>query len=244
MSGDADLAAVSALVAEPRRCRILLTLGDGRALPASVLASECGIAASTASAHLAKLVDGGLLRVEAHGRYRYYRLAGPEVGALLEALAQLAPRHEIRSLREDTRQRQQRDGRLCYDHLAGRLGVTVFQHLLAEGAVTGHDGSFRPGVDTLSARGHGDLYRAGGGSSGLLDALAIDVDAVAASTSRPLTGFCVDWTEQQHHLSGALGAAVASSMFDRGWLERAGRGRAVHLTAVGRRELERLQLAA
>ncbi|MDT4988531.1 MAG: hypothetical protein QOI74_2625, partial [Micromonosporaceae bacterium] len=121
--GDADLAAVASLVAEPARARILLALGDGRCLPASVLAAEAGVAPSTASSHLAQLVDGGLLTVAPNGRYRYYRLAGPQVGRLIETLAGLAPTRPVRSLRDGTRAAALRRGRTCYDHLAGKLGV-------------------------------------------------------------------------------------------------------------------------
>jgi DNA-binding transcriptional ArsR family regulator len=103
VDGDADISATATLLADPARARILLPLGDGRALAASVLADEAGIARSTASAHLAKLVDAGLLRVERHGRHRYHRLAGPEVGELLETLARVAPAAPVRSLREGTR---------------------------------------------------------------------------------------------------------------------------------------------
>src|ERR1700745_773544 len=91
MHGDADIASIGALVADPGRARILLVLGDGRALPASVVAGEAGVAASTASAHLSRLVKGGMLRVERHGRHRYFRLAGPEVGELIPALGRGAP---------------------------------------------------------------------------------------------------------------------------------------------------------
>src|SRR5438270_3199435 len=103
MRGDADIAKVGALVADPARARILLALGDRRALPASVLAQEAGVAASTASAHLSKLVRGRLLAVERHGRHRYYRIAGPQVGELIEALGRLAPATPVRSLRQGTR---------------------------------------------------------------------------------------------------------------------------------------------
>src|SRR3954468_5257371 len=91
MSGDVDLAALGAVLAEPARARILLALGDGRALPAGMLASEAGVAASTASEHLGRLVDSGLVSVHPQGRHRYFRLAGPEVGELIEQLARLAP---------------------------------------------------------------------------------------------------------------------------------------------------------
>src|SRR5579875_3780688 len=103
MGGDADIASVGSLFADPARARMLLALGDGRALAASVLADEARVARSTASAHLAKLLDGGLLTVERHGRPRYFRLAGPQVGELIETLAGLAPAAPVRSLREGTR---------------------------------------------------------------------------------------------------------------------------------------------
>ena len=89
--GDADIAALASLLADPARCKVLLALDDGRALPASVLADEAGVSRPTASSHLGKLTDAGLLTVETHGRNRYYRLAGSEVGELLEQLVRLAP---------------------------------------------------------------------------------------------------------------------------------------------------------
>ncbi len=130
MTGDADLSVIGAALAEPARARIVLALGDGRALPASVLAAEAGVAPSTASAHLGRLVGAGLLDVVPQGRHRYYRLAGPEVGALLEALARVAPAGPVRSLRQGTRAEALRRARTCYDHLAGRLGVALLRSLL------------------------------------------------------------------------------------------------------------------
>src|SRR2546423_5345498 len=115
MKGDADVAAIAALLADPGRSRGLAALGDGRALPASSLAAGAGVAASTASQHLAKLVGAGLLTVERHGRYRYFRLAGPPVADALEALARIAPPTPIRSLREGTRAAALRFARTCYD---------------------------------------------------------------------------------------------------------------------------------
>src|ERR1700754_4488034 len=123
--GDTDIAEVGALVADPGRCRILLALDDGRALPASRLAAEAGVSPATASSHLGKLVAAAFLTVEARGRYRYYRLKGPAVGALIEALQQLAPFTPVRSLRQANRSQALRRARTCYDHLAGRLGVEL-----------------------------------------------------------------------------------------------------------------------
>src|SRR5918911_4958178 len=135
MDGDADLAAVGALLAEPARARMLAALGDGRALPASVLAAEARVAPSTASEHLAKLVGGGLLAVESRGRRRYFRLYGPEIGDALEAVSRIAPAEPVRSLRESTRAEALRLARPCYDHLAGALGTALMDALVERGIV-------------------------------------------------------------------------------------------------------------
>src|SRR3954452_19281083 len=144
LRGDADIAALGSVLAEPARARMLLALGDGRALAASVLANEAGVAASTASRHLSRLVEAGLIDVLPQGRHRYYRLAGPQVGELLEVLARVAPTAPVRSLRQGTQAEALRTARTCYDHLAGRLGVAIFGALLHAGHVTGGDGTHDP----------------------------------------------------------------------------------------------------
>ena len=162
MLGDSDIARTAALIGDPGRARVLTALGDGRELAASVLAAEAGVAPSTASAHLAKLVDGGLIRVERHGRHRYFRLAGPEVGRAIEALAQIAPPAPVRSLREGTRAHAIRQARTCYDHLAGRLGVALMAGLIDAGVLTGGDGHHQRGrarADRPSAAGRDLDYR-------------------------------------------------------------------------------------
>jgi DNA-binding transcriptional ArsR family regulator len=232
MLGDADIAAIGSLLAEPARARILTALGDGRALPASVLAAEAGIAASTASEHLARLVDGGLLQVEAHGRHRYFRLAGPQVGELIETIARLAPPARVRSLRQGTRAEAIRAARTCYDHLAGRLGTSLMDALLSRGVLAGGDGDFHPELgDRLSTPGRDVRYEVTGDG---VDALAeFGIDVANLGGRRPLIRYCVDWSEQRHHLAGALGAALADRLFELGWLRRASRGRAVHVTPAG-----------
>lgn len=235
MNGDADIAKIGALVADPARARILLTLGDGRALAASVLANEAGIAASTASSHLHKLVDGGLLSVQRHGRHRYFALGGPEVGELIEALARLAPPAEVRSLRQGTSAHAVRRARTCYDHLAGMLGTGLMQALLDRDLLSGGDGRFDPRSarrDRLSAPGADLDYRVTEQGLYELHEFGIDFDALAARP-RPVIRYCVDWSEQRHHLAGGLGAALAQRMFDLGWLERARRGRALQITPAG-----------
>jgi DNA-binding transcriptional ArsR family regulator len=239
VKGDADIAAVAGLIGERTRARVLLALGDGRALAASVLAGEAGVSASTISEHLGKLLDAGLLSVESHGRHRYYRLAGPRVAALLESLAELAPASPVTSLREGTRANALRAGRYCYDHLAGQLGVGIMGSLLDAGVLVGGDGRFDPARavnDRLSAAGHDVDYRLTGAGESWVRSFGIDLDALRAGR-RPLIRYCTDWTEQRHHLAGALGAALARTMAERGWIERARAGRAVTLTETGRREL-------
>ena len=240
MNGDTDISALGALLADPARCRVLLALADGRALAASVLAAEAGVAPSTVSAHLRKLLDGNLLSVEAHGRHRYYRLVGPHVAQLLESLAAHAPPSPVRSLREGTRAHAVRQGRYCYDHLGGRLGVALMTALLSREILTGGDGGFHPDktqTDRLSAPGRDIDYRLTDSGVQTLRDFGIDLDALSAHR-RPLIRYCLDWSEQRHHLAGALGAALAQLLFARAWLRPAERGRAVFLTDAGARGLK------
>ncbi|HEY2260558.1 MAG TPA: helix-turn-helix domain-containing protein [Solirubrobacteraceae bacterium] len=236
MRGDADIAKIGSLVADPARARILLALGDGRALPASVLAEEAGVAASTASAHLAKLVDGGLLTVQSHGRHRYFALAGEAVGELIEALARLAPAAPVRSLRQGTKAQALRVARTCYDHLAGGLGTGLMGAMIDRELLAGGDGEFhleRARRDRLSAPGFDLDYRLTDRGVATLDSFGIDFETLAAQ-QRPLIRYCVDWSEQRHHLAGSLGAALADRMFELGWVNRRRGSRAVRISDEGR----------
>lgn len=237
--GDADVARVAALFAEPTRARVLMALADGRALPASVLAAEAGLSASATSGHLALLREAGLVTVEPSGRHRYYRLAGPDVASVLEALARVAPTAPIRSLRQGTRARALREARTCYDHVAGRLGVAMTAGLLERGALVATDGVLgperRPG-DALSSQVRDHPYRLGPYAVQVFAAVGVDLPALREPTRRsrrPLLRCCLDWTEQRHHLAGRLGAALTEAMFDQGWMVRQSGQRAVRLTPEG-----------
>ena len=236
--GDADLAAVGALLAEPARARMLLALGDGRALPATTLAAEAGVASSTASAHLGRLLDAGLLVVRQQGRHRYYQLAGAQIGELIETLAQLAPREPVRSLREGSRAYALRRARTCYDHLAGRLGVALFAALIDQQLVIGGDGrhhSGEGGEDRLSSHGRDLNYRlTAAGRQRLTD---LGVALPAGRDGELALRYCIDWTEQAHHLSGAVGRALATWMLDNAWVERFPATRALRITDAGARGL-------
>jgi DNA-binding transcriptional ArsR family regulator len=216
MHGDADIAAVAAAIGHPARGAMLTALFGGRALPASELASAARVSRSTASAHLAQLVETGLVRVERQGRHRYHRLAGADVAEALETLATLAPPRPVRSLRDSDRARAERAARSCYDHVAGALGVALTDRLCEAGALE------RSSLALLDPEP--------------LRALGVDVDTARAQR-RPLTRSCLDWTERRPHLAGALGAAVLEALLAGGWVVRRPGGRALVLTPAGARGL-------
>jgi DNA-binding transcriptional ArsR family regulator len=240
-AGDADVASAAALLAEPARAKVLMALADGRALPASLLATEAGVSPQTVSSHLRKLLDGGLLAVESSGRHRYYRLAGPEVAAAVEAVARIARPLPIKSLRQSTRAAALREARTCYDHLAGRLGVALLETLVRREALVRTDGGSgaerRPG-DPLAQQLPDGPYELGPAAAEVFGELGIDLSA--GSSSRRLLRFCVDWSEQRHHLAGRLGASVANALFDRNWITRRPHQRAVDLTPAGHQALKQL----
>ena len=235
MTGDTDLSAIGALLAEPARALILLALNGGRELPASTLAAEAGIAPSTASEHLRRLTDGGLIAVTTRGRFRYYRLAGPQVADLIEAVARLAPARPIASLREGTKANALRKARRCYDHIGGVLGVAVAGAFLRNGYLTGHDGSV-------------DLDRMTGDrpAGGVLDPVAYTLTDDGARALRELGAepprnravrCCVDWTEQRHHLAGPVGRELLTVFGRQGWVQPSRHHRALILSDEGRAQL-------
>ncbi|OON75396.1 transcriptional regulator [Streptomyces tsukubensis] len=240
MKHQTDIARVAALIADPSRARILKCLADGRALPAGALAGEAGIGAATASAHLAKLVEGELVTVERSGRHRYYRLHGPDVSAALEALALIAPPQRITSLKQSNRTNALHRSRTCYDHLAGRLGVALMRTLLERGVLTGHDGVHRPREavrDRPSAYGRDIRYELTETGRATLTELGVDPDRLPPR--RPAIRYCVDWSEHQHHLAGGLGAALTARLFALDWVRWGASPRVVHLTDRGAEGLER-----
>jgi DNA-binding transcriptional ArsR family regulator len=233
--GDTDIAAIGTLVADAGRCQILLALDDGRALPASRLAAEAGVSAATASSHLRKLTDAGLLAVEAHGRNRYYRLARPAVGNLIEALQQLAPAAPVRSLRQGTRAQALRQARTCYDHLAGRLGVELMAAMIGQGYLTGGDGTFDPALardDQRTGYGHDVDYTLTPSGQQFLARFGVQLAA-----RQRLIRYCIDWSEQRHHLAGTLGRGLLARLTELGWIRRASSSRAAHITDIGQRGL-------
>ncbi|MDN3922676.1 ArsR/SmtB family transcription factor [Roseateles violae] len=220
MNADAEtaLARVAALIAEPARARMLCSLLDGHARTATELAAVGEIGASTASAHLAKLLEQGLLDCLAQGKHRYYRLADAEVGRALEALLVVAgvARPPFRPSTPDGL----REARRCYDHLAGGWGVRLHDHAQAQGWLDTDYG--------LSEAGAAALQR-----------LGVDV-AAARQRRRRLACPCMDWSERRPHLGGALGAAWLEALLRQRWLEPELDSRALRPTPRGRRALAAL----
>jgi DNA-binding transcriptional ArsR family regulator len=231
-STEPQFAAIAALLGDPARANIVRALMDGRARTAKELALIAGVTAQTASGHLGKLAAAELLSVLAQGRHRYYRLANSLVACTIESLMALAgerplPRHRHNSALTGAL----RSARTCYDHLAGRLGVRIHDHLL-------HEGCLLPGQED-DGHGHGHDYEVSTSGRLLLARLGIDVDAVA----RQKRGFarpCLDWSERVPHLAGGLGAAIAGRCFELGWIARRADSRAVRLTAAGETGLKAL----
>ncbi|GAA0462776.1 winged helix-turn-helix domain-containing protein [Streptomyces olivaceiscleroticus] len=236
LSGDANFVEPAALIGDRTRVRILLALLDERALPLSMLASEAGVSLSTMSGHLSRLVDGGMLHVRTQGRHRYYSLASPDVARAIESPARLAPPFAPTSLRTGTRAQALRTARTCYDHLAGHLGVGIMRALIEQEAVAGGDGRHDPDRatrDELSARGRDLDYRLTPRGWEMLAAIGVTVP----ETRRRMVRYCVDWTEQRHHLSGAVGAALFDRCIERGWVERAPNSRVVRILPAGEQGL-------
>lgn len=210
-----QLAELGSLLAEPARAAMLLALTDGTSRPAGELAKAAGITAATASAHLHRLLDGGLLALQVQGRHRYYRLADERVAAMLESLALArAPALHAVPAKGDV---QLRRARCCYRHLAGTLGVAFCTTLLQR--------------DWLQTRTGGLYLRSAG-----VDALASS--GLPLADAAQLYGrSCLDWTERRMHLGGPLGVALTKAMFEAGWLRQLPPGRALQPSADGLRRL-------
>lgn len=212
-----DLARVASMIGVPARAAMLSALLGGRPLTAGELARTARVAPSTASQHLAQLVDSGLVALRNAGRHRYYSLANHEVAAALEALARISPRKEELK----GRSAEFRFARMCYDHLAGALGVLL--------------------TDTLIERGfirEGSGYELTADGEQWLQTFGINTQELRRAR-RTLVRPCLDWSERRHHLAGGVGAAVASVLLERGWLRRLPDTRALQLTMRGREGLYR-----
>jgi Predicted transcriptional regulators len=241
-TGIHEVSDVAALFADRARARMVGALIDGRRMPASRLAAEAGVSAATASGHLRKMLDAGIVRVEVSGRHRFYYLADRQVAAAYEALCAMTPLPPITSLRAGTRLQRLRMARTCYDHFAGRLGVAVTAALIDTEVLVpldSHADTRRRSTDRLSAPVGAGHFTLGPLANDELRSWGVDL-AYVESLSRPTLRFCLDWTEQQEHLAGALGAAILTAAREREWVRSGPRPRELAVTDSGAEGFARL----
>ena len=223
MKAGPDIALIASLVGDPARANMLTALMSGRALTATELAHEAGVTPQTASSHLGKLQQGGLVATEKQGRHRYHRLTGPDVAVVLEGLMGLAARAGHLRTRTGPKDPALRHARVCYDHLAGDLGVQMFDSLVRQRYVRHEQGRA-----SLSPKGERFVADFG-----------IDFGAIGGAR-RPLCKTCLDWSARRSHLAGALGSAMLSRMYALKWASREPGSRVVSFTRSGEKQFHAL----
>jgi DNA-binding transcriptional ArsR family regulator len=212
-----NLSKFAELVADPSRGAMLTALLDGRFHPASELAVTAGIKPQTASFHLAKMSEAGIVNMEKHGRHRYYGISNPQVAEVLENWLSISPTENTRSFKEWREGESIRRARTCYDHLAGKIGVQLTQSLMTMNVIKKEDNQF-----ILTTSGEKFLTEFG-----------IDLAALRQKR-RAFSRCCLDWSEREHHLAGALGFGILEQLFQRNWIKRIPGSRAIAVTDEGR----------
>jgi DNA-binding transcriptional ArsR family regulator len=218
-----DIARIASLVGDPARANMLNALMGGTALTASELALEAGVSLPTASSHLSKLMEGGLLTLASQGRHRYYGLAGPQVAGMIEAITGVAEAVGPKRARPGPRDGAMRVARVCYDHLAGEQAVAMLDRLVEKDILIRDDKEIRLGP---SAASH-------------FAAIGIDV---GAKPRRPICRACLDWSVRRSHLAGTLGAAILDKILLEKWARREKDSRAVVFSPPGKQAFERVFL--
>ena len=222
-----SIAPIAALAGDPARANMLAALLSGKALTASELANEAGVTVQTASSHLSKLEGGGLIDGVKQGRHRYFKLADADVAEMLEKMMGVAARAGHLRTRPGPADQAMRRARVCYDHLAGEMGVALFDALVTAGYVAMKSDSARV---TLK----GEKFFASQG---------VDVTALSRER-RAVCKTCLDWSQRRFHLAGGLGAALLDHFIAAGWARRERKGRTVHFTAQGEVRFRKLFAAA
>lgn len=220
MKAGPDIALVAALLGDPARANMLTALLGGQALTAGELAREAGVAPQTASGHLSRLEKGGIVTVRRQGRHAYFALSGEDVATVLEGLMGLAARTGHARTRPGPKEPALRRARVCYDHLAGDLGVAMLDSLVASGRITGED--------DLMLTAAGEAFATGFG---------VDLKALRGSR-RPVCRRCLDWSVRRSHLAGSLGAALLARIYAMGWARRVEGSRIVAFTPSGLKAFE------
>ncbi|MBO9464203.1 winged helix-turn-helix transcriptional regulator [Tropicibacter sp. R15_0] len=211
-----DIAHIAALIGDPARANMLTALMSGKALTATELAGEAGISAQTASAHLAKLSEGGLVVTRKQGRHKYSTLANDGVAHLLESLMGIAAKSGHLRSRTGPKGAALRKARVCYNHLAGDMGTQMYDSLMQRG---------------LILHGESDLSLTQTGAA-FVSEFGIDLDTLQRNRA-PLCRDCLDWSERRAHLAGSVGRAMLSRMIDLGWAQRLENSRVIRFSSSG-----------
>jgi len=219
MKNGPDISLTAALIGDPARANMVMALMSGNSLSMGELAAEAGVTLSTASVHLTKLESSGIVVSRKEGRSRYFRIANPDVAHCIEALVIVAARVGHLRTRPGPKEEAMRHARSCYDHLAGRIAVELFERWIAARVLV-----WRGEVVCLTGKGRQFLIGRG-----------IEIDALEHK-KRPLCRTCVDWSERQHHLGGAIGAAVFTRALEKNWAVRGPRSRAVTFSVLGEKK--------
>ncbi|MFT9847033.1 ArsR/SmtB family transcription factor [Aneurinibacillus sp. REN35] len=217
MSIHPNVAEAASLLGEASRAAILISLLDGRFHTAGELAFMAAITPQTASFHLSRLIEGNLVRVEKHGRHRYYQLANEEVARILESLLAISPPPDVRSLKQSGQVKLLREARTCYDHLAGKLGVDIAESMLKAGYLEKEEREF-----VVTPKGEAFLADFG-----------IDISELKRKR-RSFSHACLDWSERHYHLAGALGHGLMIRFLELGWIVQVPSIRAIKVTDKGK----------
>jgi len=218
MKDGPEIARIAALIGDPARANMLTAMVGGQALTTSELSGVAGVSLPTASSHLAKLEDAKLVVVERQGRHRYYRLADGDVAHVLESLMGIAARSGVTRVRTGPKEPKLRKARVCYDHLAGELGVRMFDSFT-------HRDFLDLGDEAVRLTGEGEAF---------CEQFGISLNTLRKKR-RPLCRACLDWSVRRHHLAGALGAALLERFYELGWARREKDSRIVLFTSEGDR---------
>ncbi len=216
-----DIALIGSLIGDPARANMLTALMSGKALTATELAAEAGITIQTASAHLKKLEAAEMLQHRKQGRHRYFTLADEEVGAVLEAIMGLASKRGLTRTRTGPKDPALRKARVCYNHLAGDLGVQLFDGMIAKSWVSENGDDVELSLEGSKAIEH----------------FGIEISGLRKSR-RPMCKSCLDWSERRTHMAGSLGTALLNRFFELGWASREENSRVVRFSSAGEKQLQ------
>ena len=212
---------VASLIGDPTRTAILMALIDGKSLPAGELAKLANVSPQTASNHLSKLVDGGLIKVESWGRHRYFSLASADIAKAIEALAIITPPAPVRSLRQSNQAKALQFARTCYDHIAGEFGVKFSRSLVHKGYLEEADDGY-----ILTRIGETWLREFGINEANIRKASSI-------------IPWHIDWTERVHHIAGPIAVAITKHLLELSWITQGQIQRSIIVTEQGKREFQK-----